>query len=244
MELPIGITAFLASVIGLFTGGIFVWIFKTIAHRRISMIYSVSAGMILSLVFLDILPESVEVGGLSPSLIGLTLGILFFVYLHSKTSYLTIITNDSQKDLLLYTGIVLTLSISLHNIPTGIIIGASHHMEVGDSLLSALILHTIPEGIALLSPLLLAGYGLTTLIAISFFVSIPIGLSAMIGESIGLGSPSLLSLLISFAMGIILVVTIKEILIEAFRKSNAILCSGYFIMGFFSIYLFHLYTGH
>ena len=114
----------------------------------------------------------------------------------------------------------MAISIAIHNFPLGIAFGASQNLGISKPILQALILHNIPEGIATFIPLFLAGLRFKVFLFIISIVSLPVAFGSIVGSIIGMKYPILWALIISFALGIIVVVTIKEIFIEAVRQSS------------------------
>lgn len=113
-------------------------------------------------------------------------------------------------------------SISLHNFPLGIAFGSSQNMGLSNSVLQTIILHNIPEGIAMFTPLFLAKVKFHASVLFAIIVSLPVGMGAILGSNIGLDHPLLWSLIISSAIGMMIIVTIKEIYFEALNQSSVV----------------------
>ncbi|WP_051541206.1 ZIP family metal transporter [Caldalkalibacillus mannanilyticus] len=227
----IALIGFVSCCAGMIIGGIFSTLFKNLHPIFIPIIFSLCTGFIVGLVTIDILPESIHIGGYSPTIIGLLLGGFFYKYLHKISHIISINTKDS----LLKTGLVMALSISLHNFPSGLALGASANDTFIHSMIMTMILHTIPEGIAIMTPILLAGYSIAALIPISLFVSFPVGLGALLGSTALFEATWVFSILISLSMGIVLFMTIKEIFLESLKKMNVWLCLFFGMSGFLLI---------
>ncbi|EQB95268.1 hypothetical protein GA8_12535, partial [Geobacillus sp. A8] len=120
----------------------------------------VCSGMIFGLVTMEILPESIEIGGWFIAIVGLIFGYFIYKHLEKVSHHVIIITNDAKKDLFVHSGLFLTFSIALHNFPTGIALGANTHDSLTKPMMTAIMLHNIPEGIAVFTPLLMAGFGI------------------------------------------------------------------------------------
>lgn len=127
-------------------------------------------------------------------------------------------------------GIVMACAIALHNMPEGMVIGASYAGDAGKItggagfLIAVVIgLHNIPEGMSVSVPLISGGMGKWKAIAITALSGAPTILGAILGYSLGLISPVWLSLSLSFAGGAMLYVVFGELLPEAFLmwKSKA-----------------------
>lgn len=127
-------------------------------------------------------------------------------------------------------GIVMAFAIALHNMPEGMVIGASYAADAGSitggaGFLIAIVigLHNIPEGMSVSVPLITGGMTKWKAVAITALSGAPTILGAILGYSLGLLSPVWLSLSLSFAGGAMLYVVFGELLPESFLmwKSKA-----------------------
>ena len=145
-------------------------------------------------------------------------------------------------------GIVMALAIALHNMPEGMVIGASYAGEAnaitsGAGFIIAIVigLHNIPEGMAVSVPLISGGMGKWKAVGITALSGAPTILGAMLGYSLGLLSPLWLSLSLSFAGGAMLYVVFGELLPEAFlmwrSKAPAVLMLVGLLVGLFLVYV-------
>ena len=211
---------FLWTSSGIFIGGIIAWFFKGI-KPKINMIYGLCTGMIFGLICFEILPEAVELGGWLTTIVGFIIGIFLFKVLHSSLHVNRDQKSTAKKKLYFRTGLLLMVSFAIHNIPMGISLGANQESDLTRALLQTLLFHSIPEGIILFTPLILAGLNIVMVLLISFIVSIPVSLGVFIGGFLGIEHPSLSTAFMSFAMGIVFMVTVSEILYPALIKSSA-----------------------
>ena len=127
-------------------------------------------------------------------------------------------------------GIVMAFAIALHNMPEGMVIGASYAGDAGEitggaGFIIAIVigLHNIPEGMSVSVPLISGGMKKWKATAITALSGAPTVLGAVLGYSLGLLSPVLLTVSLSFAGGAMLYVVLGELLPEAFLmwKSKA-----------------------
>lgn len=120
-------------------------------------------------------------------------------------------------------GAVMALAIALHNLPEGMVIGASYAQDgtTGFTLTSGLTiaivigLHNIPEGMSVAVPLIAGGMHKSTAILATAATGIPTILGAILGYSLGTMSPIYLALSLSFASGAMLYVVFGELLPES-----------------------------
>ena len=120
-------------------------------------------------------------------------------------------------------GVVMACAIALHNMPEGMVIGASYASDSaagaagGMGLVMAVVigLHNIPEGMAVAVPLITGGMGRAKAILITALSGAPTIIGALAGFALGTLSPFWLSLSLSFASGAMLYVVFGELLPEA-----------------------------
>ncbi|SOC21810.1 ZIP family zinc transporter [Ureibacillus xyleni] len=210
---------FLCTSSGILIGGTIAWLFKGL-QQKVDIIYGLCAGIILGLISFEIFPEAIELGGWLSTFVGFTIGMILFEVLHNGLHYYQGIKSTSKKKLYIRTGLILMFSFSVHNVPMGITLGASQESDFTMTLLQTLLFHSIPEGIILFTPLILAGINIFIGFLITFIVSIPIPLGVFIGGFLGFDHPTTNTTLISFTIGIIFMVTVSEILYPALLKSS------------------------
>ncbi len=135
-----------------------------------------------------------------------------------------------QNQGLFVAGLVMATAIALHNMPEGMVIGATYagdpgSITGGSGFVIAVIiaLHNIPEGMAVSVPLISGGMSKWKAIGITALSGAPTIIGALIGYSLGLISPVWLSLALSFAGGAMLYVVFGELFPESFLiwKSKA-----------------------
>ncbi|MDO4983706.1 MAG: ZIP family metal transporter [Eubacteriales bacterium] len=138
--------------------------------------------------------------------------------------------NTSSSKGLFVAGLVMACAIALHNMPEGMVIGASYAGDAssltggaGFIVATVIGLHNIPEGMAVAVPLISGGMNKAKAITITALSGAPTIIGAIIGYSLGLISPLWLSLSLSFAGGAMLYVVFGELFPESFLiwKSKA-----------------------
>jgi len=226
----------LSNYLGIFIGGTVAWIFKGL-QSKINTIYALCAGLILGLICMEIFPEAVKLGGWLVSIIWVIVGMLSFGLLHQTFNYQHSI-NTSNTKMYLQTGLVLLFSISLHNFPMGILIGTSLDGDIKNSVIQTLLFHSIPEGIILFTPFILSGIKYIVMLVVSLLVSLPVALGVYVGSFIGSDYWIISTSLISFTVGIILMVTITEILLPTLKKSSVLSITLFTILGILLIGLY------
>ncbi|MEK4760409.1 ZIP family metal transporter [Viridibacillus sp. FSL E2-0187] len=226
------VIGYVYTVGGFSLGGIIAWILKGV-QKKIDITYGICAGLTLGLLSFEIAPEAIILGSWITFILGFFSGVILFQIAHKVLHVLFGATKNHGKNGALQTGILLVLSITFHNLPIGIVLGANQNSVVKESLLHTILLHNIPEGIIVFTPLFIAGLGVWTLFFLTLIISLPVGIGAYIGNSIGIGNPMFWSFAISLAAGTIYMVTIKEVLLESIKDYSGILLIA--VLSFFAI---------
>ena len=122
-------------------------------------------------------------------------------------------------------GLVMMSAIALHNLPEGMVIGASYAAEenlidtlfASSGFIMAIVigLHNIPEGMAVSVPLISGGMGKCKACLLTALSGLPTVLGAVIGYALGGISDIMLVLSLGFASGAMLYVVFGELLPEA-----------------------------
>ncbi len=129
---------------------------------------------------------------------------------------------EKSRRELFVAGIVMAFAIALHNLPEGMVIGASYVGEdvmfgLSGGLAVAVVigLHNIPEGMSVSVPLVAGGMKKAKAVFLTAATGVPTVLGAMLGYYLGTISPVSLSLSLSFASGAMLYVVFGELLPES-----------------------------
>jgi len=227
-----------AGVVGMGLGGAITAIFGAKTDRMISIFLSLAAGVMMSIVFIELIPEAIEYSNIWVTLVGLALGVLMVLVLHNimdrmPTANKSSDSNPSESKLhdsyaeffhssdvldkqksMIRSGMIMLFAIALHNIPEGLAMGAAgyHDMALGLTIAIMIGLHNIPEGMAISAPLISGGLSKVKTV---FLVTVT-GATTIIGTVIGIlvGGISDVALALSFAIasGAMLYVVFGEIL--------------------------------
>ena len=225
-----------AGVVGMGLGGVITAVFGTKTERMVSIFLSLAAGVMISIVFIELIPEAIEYSDVWITLIGLALGVLMVFALHSimdrlptskpsdkapesklHDTYAEFFHSsdilDKQKSMI-RSGLIMLFAIALHNVPEGLAMGAAgyHDAALGLTIAIMIGLHNIPEGMAISAPLISGGLSKVKSIVLVTLT----GATTIIGTVIGIlvGGISDVALALSFAVasGAMLYVVFGEIL--------------------------------
>ena len=136
-------------------------------------------------------------------------------------------------------GLVMAAAIALHNVPEGMVIGASFAITVDEilsnrgGLVMALVigLHNIPEGMAVAVPLISGGMSKWRSVGVTALSGSPTILGALMGFLIGAISPTALVISLSFASGAMLYVVFGELLPESILMWKSKLPAALAVLG-------------
>ncbi|MFW6034756.1 MAG: ZIP family metal transporter [Halothermotrichaceae bacterium] len=210
----------ITGVVGTLSGSIFVMLVKKIDEEILTLILGMSAGIMTVVVFLDLIPEALEMGTTSSTLGGMLFGILLislvdFIFPHEHS------VTDQQSNYY-KVGLLLAVGIALHNIPEGLAIGAGYSAanSLGLGLAIIIGIHNAPEGMAVATSLSLAGLKNTKIGLITILAGIPMGVGTFIGSYLGNISDFFLSLSLGFAAGAMLFITFDDLIPAAHKNNN------------------------
>lgn len=212
-------------------GAATIFLFKNINKRKMDILLSISAGVMLASTFFSLINPALDYG--KHSLLMCVLGILFgglLLFVGDK------IYNTKDKTNML------VLSMTLHNFPEGMAIGIAFGAAIngipGATIMGALTLaigigiQNFPEGSALSFPLYKKGNSKfkSFLISTSTAAVEPIG--AIIGLYLALKLQMLLPFFLAFAAGAMLYVIVIELIPESMASKNNNKMAIYLILGF------------
>ncbi len=134
-------------------------------------------------------------------------------------------SHKDRKNNLFVAGVVMMLAIALHNLPEGMVIGASYaitdnlvdNLFSGSGFIMALVicLHNIPEGMAVSVPLVAGGMGRIKSALLTALSGLPTVFGALLGYVLGGINDVMLVVSLGFASGAMLYVVFCELLPEA-----------------------------
>lgn len=134
-------------------------------------------------------------------------------------------THKNSKTNLFVAGLVMMFAIALHNLPEGMVIGASYAISenfaaelfTGSGFIMAIVigLHNVPEGMAVSVPLISGGMKKPEAVLLTALSGLPTVFGALIGFALGGINDIMLVLSLGFASGAMLYVVFGELLPES-----------------------------
>lgn len=263
MDNQIILTAFLLTCIaGLSTGvgSLIALLAKRTNTNFLSFSLGFSAGVMIYVSFMELLPQSLDIfsrefgekTGTLYMLLALFGGIAiialidFLVPSSSNPHEIQGVEDMKSNHRLRHTGIITAITIAIHNFPEGIatFMSALNSLEVAIPITVAIAIHNIPEGIAVAVPI----YHATGSRRKAFWLSFASGLAEPLGALIAFfflmpfWSPSLDAFILSAIAGVMIFISMDELLptAEKYGKHHISIIGlviGMMVMGV-SLYLF------
>ncbi|MFI3226327.1 MAG: ZIP family metal transporter [Clostridia bacterium] len=215
----------LTGAVGTGLGGVISLCTKRKSSKFLSCILEFSAGLMLAVVFSDLLPNAFEKTNALITILGILIGILFM----NITECITF----NQKNSYLHIGTVLAIGIAMHNLPEGLAIGVSLDTDftLGLSIAVAILLHDIPEGLALSIPLKMGGMKPLKILFIATATGLATGLGGLIGVILGKISDEIIGLSLGIASGAMIFIVICEIIPKSKQMYKGTLSAWFCLCG-------------
>ncbi|MBR3614552.1 MAG: ZIP family metal transporter [Clostridia bacterium] len=222
----LGIISFYGLIFGMVgtsLGGFIGAFLKLSSDKYLCFILEFAAGLMTAIICFDLIPESLNIIGISACIIGIFIGILSMIYCNKLVSKYSVKSKSnltSAKSSMFETGIIIAVGLAIHNFPEGLAIGAGFESSntLGLKLAIAIALHDIPEGISIALPLKVSGSSKLKAILITTISGLTTGLGAFFGVIIGNISQDLIGLSLSFAAGCMLYIVACELIPESKKR--------------------------
>lgn len=238
----------MTSLAGLSTmiGSILIFFNKKDKDKILTSSLAFAAGVMITVSFTDLIPESLSkirlfcpfFASILIILIGMNIGLLLSSFVEKKVSK-TLNTSKLYK-----IGIISMLAIILHNIPEGIAtyISCENDLSLGIKLTIAIALHNIPEGISISVPIYYATKSKKKALLYTFIS----GFSEVVGAILSyiflkdIANELFMGFLYSMIAGIMITISIKELLPESLSYGYHKKTILFFLIGLFFMYLSHI----
>ncbi|MFX0195256.1 MAG: zinc transporter ZupT [Candidatus Hodarchaeota archaeon] len=222
------IALLLSSIAGFSTtiGAIFACLIKRPSVRMLSLGLGFSAGVMLNVSFLQMLPEALELAGLLSTYAAFFIGMFIMAGLDLFVPHVEneIARTDFDPDLI-RTGKLTAVGVSIHNFPEGMItfLGTIVNIKVGLLLTFAIALHNIPEGISVSVPIFCATGDRKKAFKLSFLSGLAEPLGALVAGLILFQflNNTVLGIGLSLVAGIMIFLSLHELIPVAHKHSDS-----------------------
>ncbi len=186
-------------------GGIIGIKFKNTSNKFLSFILELAAGLMVSIVCFELIPEALEIAGVGSVFIGIFIGVIVMIFCDNVVNK-KYNTRSYNKNSLLKTGIIVGIGLAIHNFPEGLAIGSGFEAspKLGLSLALAIALHDVPEGISMSVPMKSGGMKTSKALLYTAISGVTTGIGAFFGAILGGISESIIAICLSFAAGAML----------------------------------------
>lgn len=243
-------SAFLITAIsGLSTllGLLFIFFSKNGNKKTIYLALAFASGVMAGVSILDLIPESIKFLNNEFLFFKSIIIVILFTLLGIVMAYFTgkyIPDNNSIKGdkTLFKLGFMSMLAIMMHNIPEGIVtfVATNAEVKLGIYLAIAIAMHNIPEGISIALPIY---YG-TKNKFLTFIYTFIASLSELLGALIAFIflppriNNLFMGIIFSVISGLMLQISLFELLPNALKEKNKILSLLFFVIGVIFIQIF------
>lgn len=232
------LTALAGMATGL--GGLISILFKTIDDKYIAFTLSFSAGVMIYISFMEIMPSAIENINLYAKEISAYLAVVVFFAGIGLMAFINRFIDDSPRKIngnksledkrkqALLAGIITSLGIIIHNIPEGMaaFVSSAYDIQSGLVIVLAIALHNIPEGLCIAS----AFYYATQNKKRAFLTSLIAGIAEPIGGILAyflfksyINAYSM-SIIYSLAAGVMVYIALQELLAKARTYGSGAVC--------------------
>lgn len=211
-------------------GALIATTFRKSSTVIVSSTMAIAGGLMLSVITFDLIPESVKLGGMLLTLVGIFIGVVFVTMLDI---YLPDTALLKKYGSCIKTALLLGIGLAAHNFPEGLAIGSGFMggETLGLELVLVIGLHDIPEGAAAASPLMQTRLKRYKIILFAALTALPTSIGAFMGAVLGDISRTFISICISFAAGSMLYIVCGELIPQSKNLSKGVLSTLSVILG-------------
>lgn len=206
---------FVFIFLGTLSGGMAVMLISKVLNKNSFYLNLFCGGILAGLLGFDLIPELMSNYRPVGIMAGISLGI-FFMLLMDR------FIHNSKHDQIQHPEIFMLLFLALlfHSIPTGIALGINFdgdHFE-DSTLLGAILVHHIPEGMVMMVSVMYSNLKLKTFWLFCLLLSLAVGMNTYLGITLDFQSIKLRTMFMGIAIGTLGYVTFYEILWKGLKE--------------------------
>lgn len=207
------------GTLGTTLGGIIGVSIKTNSNKFLSFILEFAAGLMISIVCFELIPEAMELSNIFTVIVGIIIGVIIMIFCDNLVNYKYSKKAAFKMNSLIKTGIIVGIGLAIHNFPEGLAIGSgfSASTKLGITLAIAIALHDVPEGISMAVPMKKGGMESFKVVLYTFLSGVTTGIGAFFGILIGTISEQMISICLGFAAGAMLYISAGELIPESHK---------------------------
>lgn len=231
-----------AGIVGTALGGLLGVLFQRARERTMSFVLSFAAGIMLSLVCFELLPEATENGNLALTAFSALAGMLVIlllnrlvdrrggghahahVHAHAASQPCDEACESDSRRAMLKAGVILLAALAVHNFPEGFAMGAGMAGEdssaFGVRVMLLIALHNIPDGMAIALSLMMGGVNRWKALCFTALSGVPTVVGGVLGYLLGGLSPLAVAVSLAAAGGALVYVTFCEIMPQTIRLNR------------------------
>jgi len=228
------IAGFIIGGIGTCIGGFLSILIKNPSDKVVSCLLSFAAGIMLSIISFELLPEAYEISGFFIVTLGLCIGLIAVFYAEEMIPSSKLKNYSGKKLNYFKMSMIIMISLSLHNFPEGVAIGSSYvySKDIGLKLSILIAAHNIPEGMSVGVPLLMAGASPLSVVLLTLLTGLPTAFGAVLGAILGDISDYFIGFCLSSAASSMLYVTANQLIPQANILHKGRISSVFLLIGF------------
>jgi ZIP family zinc transporter len=210
--------------------GSFIFLSGRFSQRKfIGFFLGLSAGVMIYLSFMELLPISIKEIGFVPSNLFFFLGIVIialidFLLPHHYLEERVCRRHPAADSKMVSTGVMVTLGLFIHNLPEGMAVFLSSFSDVrlGLLLAIAIAIHNIPEGIAVAAPIYHSTQSRSKAIKYAFLSGMAEPIGAVIAYVLlrSYLNEGVLAVIFTLVAGVMVYISFDELLPACFRDGQ------------------------
>lgn len=202
----------ISGIISTIIGGIIGASIKIKTKKQIAILFELTAGIMTSIICIELLPSSFMHSGVFASIISVFIGLVFTFFVDTKVKKYT--DKNNIKNHYLSLALLMFISMCFDNMSEGMAVSGSFLIsaELGLSVIIAISIHNIPEGMSVAISMSVAKMKFMSIFVVSLIVGVFLGIGGIIGISFGSISQFTMGLCLCFSAGVMLYIISCDLL--------------------------------